>query len=359
MEGRKPIPIPARLRWREFRCRQLPPIIFTVTLLGVVGLWLATVEPPAIVGQAIARKADVIAPAAGSLLSLNVVQYQSVEKGDILARIQPDGMRVQLDTFRLRMDFLRNQSEPMTEKKRNAVNYYRLRLEWFEQRVALAAAKVNLQRAENELSRDRRLFDEKLISADQFDLSQKNVQALAAETAETAKLVSELGAALEGLQDLDAAESEDIAAPLQAAMQAQERHLKRIEQLSEPTILQAPIAGKIAKIHRLPGENILRGDRVLAITAETPAQILAYLKTPVSVSIEPGAPVKLQTRGLVRKEAAAFIESIGPEWQTLTPGSEFAGLRTAPERGLPILVNLPPELEVRPGELVNVFLAPQ
>lgn len=352
----KPIPIPVWLRWREFRCRKLPPIIFAATLLAVIGLWTASVQPSAIVSRAVVQKADVVTLVAGSMLSLNVDKYQSVKKGETLALIQPDGFRAELEVFRLRMEFLRNQFDPMAEKKRNAVDYYRLRLEWLEQRVVLAVAKVNLRKAENELSRASQLFQEKLISKDQLDLSQKTVEALAAEVTETANLVSEMETAMEGLQKLEvfaAAESEAVAKRLQAGLRS---HLENIERLAQPYALQSPIAGKISEIRRLPGENVVKGERVFTITAEESTQLLAYIKTPVGIPIQLGTPVRLQTRGPGRKEAVSRVEGIGPEWETLGNDAAFATVGTSPALGLPILLALPPELKVRPGEWVDVFL---
>lgn len=356
MSPRKPIPIPAWLRWREFRCRKLPPLIFAATLLAVVGLWTASVRPPAIVSRAVAQKADVVALVAGSMLSLNVDKYQSVEKGETLALIQPDEVRAELDAFRLRMDFLRSQFDPMVEKKRNAVDYYRLRLEWLEQRVVLAVAKVNLRKAENELSRASQLFQEKLISKDQLDLSQKTVEALAAEVTETANLVSEMETAMEGLQELDVfadAESEAITKRLQADLRT---HLENIERLSQPYALLAPIAGKISEIRRMPGENIVKGDLVFTVTAEESAQLIAYVKHPIQTPVKLGTPVRLQTRGHRRKEASSRVEGIGPEWKTLGNDASFTEFGASSDLGLPILLALPPELEVRPGEQVDVFL---
>lgn len=356
MARRKPIPIPVWLRWREFRCRKLPPIIFAATLLAVIGLWTASIRPSAIVSRAVVQKADVVTLVAGSMLSLNVDKYQSVKKGETLALIQPDEFRAELDAFRLRLDFLRSQFDPMVEKKRNAVDYYRLRLEWLEQRVVLAVAKVNLQKAENELSRASQLFQEKLISKDQLDLSQKTVEALAAEVTETAKLVSEMEIAMEGLQELDVfadAESEATAKRLQAGLRS---HLENIERLFQPYALLAPIAGKISEIRRLPGENVGKGEIVFTVTAEESTQLLAYVKNPVRIPIQLGTPVRLQTRGPGRKEAASRVEGIGPEWETLDNDASFAEFGASSDLGLPILLALPPELKVRPGEWVDVFL---
>ena len=47
-----PIPTPASQRWREFRIRVLPFLVFFVVLSGVVSLWKNFVQPVGIVGLA-------------------------------------------------------------------------------------------------------------------------------------------------------------------------------------------------------------------------------------------------------------------------------------------------------------------
>ncbi|MCS1411492.1 MAG: hypothetical protein M2R45_04692 [Verrucomicrobia subdivision 3 bacterium] len=357
MENRKPIPVPLHLRWREFRYRKIPLITFFTTLATVVGLWVTQIESPSIVGKAIGQKASITAPVAGKLAALKVSKYQTVKKGQTVALIQPITIKTQLDAFRLQMDFIRNRFEPIMERKRNAVSYYRLRLAWLDERVELAASKVNLQRAENELSRDRRLFEENLISSDQFDQSQKTVQALKVEVTEAAKMVSELGEALDDLRELDALlESNLISDQLQADLQVQERSLENIEQLFKPYTLTAPIAGKVGAIHRLPGENVMTGDRILSIIANKPTQLIAYVNPPIWTPLEPGTPVRIQTRGPNRKIATTQIEGVGPEWEALNNGGNNSRSDFALALSLPILMSMPPGLDIRPGELVDVFV---
>ena len=151
MPARTPIPVPAKLRWREFRHRFLPLLTISATLVAVIGLWITCVEAPTVVGKALAKKASLFTPISGKILSLSVTKFQRVDEGEILAIIEPIGTKNQLDALRLEIDIIRNRIDPTVEKKRNAVSYYRLKLEWLQQGVALATSKVNLQRAENEL----------------------------------------------------------------------------------------------------------------------------------------------------------------------------------------------------------------
>ena len=358
MPTRPPIPIPAHLRWREFRYRTLPMLTIGATFAAVVGLWVTLVDSPTIVGKALAKKANLVSPISGELLSLNVRKFEQVNKGETLAVIQPIGTKSQLDSLRLEIDIIRNQMEPAVEAKRNAVSYYRLRLEWLQQRVSLASSKVNLQRAQNRLARDKELFQTQLISADQFDQTQKQVDALVAEVNEADKMVAELEMALNGLDQLDKnPQTDELNERLQAALLAQESHLKRIEKFAKPYPLIAPISGKITSISRLPGETVMDGESILAITAVESTQLIAYFKPSLDFPFDAGTSLDIQTRGKNPRKATTQIEGISPAWESLggSPDTPDAG-EFSLNIGLPVLLTLPPELNVKPGELVDIFL---
>ena len=360
MSQRTPIPVPASLKWREFRYRFLPLITVTATSLAVIALWVANVEAPTVIAKAVARKANLVTPISGTLLALNVSKFEQVNEGDTLALIQPVGVKNQLASLRLEIDLIRDRIDPIVEKKRNAVSYYRLRLEWLQQRVSLASSKVGLQRAENELTRDKNLFDAKVLSADQFDQSQKSVDALRAEVEEATNMVAELSSALDGLHALDAANNTDeLEQQLAVAVKQQEEHLRRLEEMSKPRPLIAPITGKVSAIDHVQGEVVMDGDRILGITAEDSTQLITYLKAPIPPDLQLGSPIRIQTRGKDRRTATSKVAGISPDWEPLNQGNPAsANTEFSLNVGLPVLLTLPPELKVRPGELVDVFLAP-
>lgn len=355
---RHPIPIPPKLKWREFRYRFLPPIVMGASFLAVLGLWIANVESPVLVGKVIERKSRIIAPVSGRLLSLNVKQFQRVEAGQTLGIIKPFEVKTQLDSLRLEADLIRSRLDPLVEQKRNAVSYYRLRLEWLQQRVALASSKVKLQRAKNELTRDARLFEEGVISADQLDQTQKSVAALKAEVNEAEGMISELSSALKGLTTLDDSQQTDMLIErLGAALLAQEAELDRLEALAHSYPLKAPISGKVVSIDRLPDEVLMKGERILSIVAETSTELLVYLKSPLAEKVEKGDLAWLQTRGKDPRQARARVSGISPVWENLSDSGARRDFTNPFDRelGLPILMILPPDLHVRPGELVDVF----
>ena len=358
MPARQPIPTPPELRWREFRYGVLPVITLVAAVAMLIGLWVKYVDQPTIIGRAVPHTATVVVPNTVTLTTLSVETFQAVKQGEILAMVTPVGIRNRLDSLRTEIDLIRNRIEPLLEQRCDAVSYHRLRLEWLQQRVSLASSRVNLQRAENELARDQRLFAEDLISADRFDQSQKNVAALQAAVDEATKMVTEMDVALQGIQSLDHVNQDDeLNQQLQSALAAQERHLKELDRLTHAYPLAAPIAGKVTSLAHVPGEIILEGDRVLTITAESSSQLLAYLPDTDALALETGSEVTLQTRGLDRREAIATIIGIGPRLEAKSEVPTPAGSVTAPsDLRIPILITLPPDLQVRPGDFVNVLV---
>ena len=170
-------------------------------------------------------------------------------------------------------------------------------------------------------------------------------------------MVTELGTALDGLQELDSLnQSDQLDRQLEVAIETQEAQLKRIEQFSKPYPLLAPISGKITAIDRLPGEIVMDGERILAITSEESTQLIAYLKPSSNFPLDPGTPIRIQTRGKDRREAQSRIEGVSPEWEPLSNSTDTLSAGEFPLNiGLPILLTLPQELNVKPGELVDIF----
>ncbi len=357
MADRRPIPIPFRLRWREFRYRWLPLIVFLLVLLIAADLWQNHVNPPGLIGRAHVRRAEVTVPTDGKLLTLTVKPFEPVARGQVLATVRPKGSRTQLDALRLRLDLIRMQLDPDSQRNRTEINYQRLRLEWYEQRVTLAAAQVDLQRAENELARDTRLYQEQLLSLDQFDLSQKRVESLRAEVEETTGLVTDMGQSLEQLYRTGpGAESEEAPDWFAESSRTLDRALTEFERLSQPYEIKAPVDGKVGIIERIAGEHLLKGDRFLTITENETSHAVVWVESVSRYSLSVGAPVRVRTRGDETQEAMAQIAGIGPEWvMSGTRSWRSAEADSFSPSGIQVLLTLPAELKVFPGEPLSVF----
>src|SRR6185295_19760952 len=84
MDSLSPIPTPAAQRWREFRIRVLPVVVFICIVLGASVLWLNFVAPVAIIGQVEAIQAHVTSIAPGTLAEVRVERFQRVTRDQVL-----------------------------------------------------------------------------------------------------------------------------------------------------------------------------------------------------------------------------------------------------------------------------------
>jgi hypothetical protein len=66
--------------------------------------------------------------------------------------------------------------------------------------------------------------------------------------------------------------------------------------------------------------------------------------------------VEVRSRGTNRTVGEARITSIGPRIELFNAPFRINGLGNAQERGLPIVISVPPNMDLRPGELVDLNL---
>jgi hypothetical protein len=69
-----------------------------------------------------------------------------------------------------------------------------------------------------------------------------------------------------------------------------------------------------------------------------------------------GDTVEIRTRGSEAQKAIAQIVKVGPRLELFTQPLRVRGFASAQERGLPILIDLPENLRVHPGEIVDLFI---
>ena len=85
-----PIPTPPQLRWREFRIKILPTIVFLAVMAVTVSVWVRYAAAPNVVGQAETIHADLVSSKPGILTQFTVTLNRPVQAGDVLAVVIPD-----------------------------------------------------------------------------------------------------------------------------------------------------------------------------------------------------------------------------------------------------------------------------
>ena len=354
-----PIPIPLRRRWREFRIRIVPVIAFVMASAVAIKLWRAELGSPTMQGQAEAITAAVTSPETGALTELNVARFQRVRAGEPIALIVPSPSGAPLTLIRAEIELLRARLDPVLGRQQNATDSERLRLEWLIQRADLAAARVELARAENELTRDDALFKAQVISADLYDATLKMKERISAEVTEKQHLIEEVQLAMDQLRVLGEAEPAAPAAETTLALlKLQETRLNAVELSLSPITLFAPIDGMVSVVYRQTGENVGNGDPIVTIAALESPRIVGHLRQPFPVDPQIGMMVQVRTHSRPQRVASTRVVNVGAQMEPITNAIILARSDRLADIGLPIAISTPPELNLRPGELVDLVLVP-
>ncbi|MDB5303096.1 MAG: hypothetical protein JWM97_645 [Phycisphaerales bacterium] len=127
--------------------------------------------------------------------------------------------------------------------------------------------------------------------------------------------------------------------------------IARVEQAGGKwTDIAAPLTGQVIKIHRRPGQSISAGEPVVTIAADRGTTITTYLRAEQRAQPEPGMIVDGRQRSDSAIPFHATIERIGPQYEPV-PAAQLRD-RKAEEWGLPIILSIPPDVHLKPGELV-------
>jgi len=351
-----PVPTPTALRWREFRVRFLPVLVFLIACGSVGMIWKQSLSAPMLVGAVEIRSARVVVPYTGKIVQLNVDNFQVVTQGTAVAILVPNDPRAALDVVQSELSILQAKLDPHLTQQRNETDYERLRMDWLLQRAELATARINLELAQIELVRTQELHSAKLVPDAVYDEAVNISRLWSADVEERSNLVASAEFGVRRLEALGAPLPEaDPVRPLMATLQLEEQKLAEASVGTMPITLVAPMDGAI-QILRQSGENLSQGDPVITITATEPEKIISYLRQPIPFEPKVGMHVQVRTRSLQAQTALAAIRNVGTHFEQITNALAIGKIGTPIDLGLPIEMNIPAGMKIRPGELVELTI---
>jgi multidrug resistance efflux pump len=356
MNAPPPIPTPPALRWREFRVRVLPVVMFAAALACAGYLWKQNVTSPTLVGAVEARNAQLTVPYAGKIHQLNVDNFQVVTQGAPVAVLVPSDSRAALAVVQSELDILQAKLDPFLTQQRNQTDYERLRMDWLLQRVELATARVNYQLAHTELVRTQELHDLKIVPDSAYDVAVSMEQVWKVDVLERSNLVAVTELGINRLGNLGAPPAAaDPIQPLLATLQVEEQKLSRAAAGTEPVTLVAPMDGTVS-LNRQAGENLAAGEPLLTVMATNAEHIISYLRQPIPFEPRVGMKMGVRTRSMQIQTGVARIENVGVQFQGITNALAILRPGVAVDLGLAIQISVPPGMKIRPGELVDLSL---
>ena len=125
--------------------------------------------------------------------------------------------------------------------------------------------------------------------------------------------------------------------------------------MQKPIVLRAPIGGRISSVIHHAGERVPAGAPILTITSSRADRIVAYVRQPIPWHPKLGDVVSVRTRAGRRRTSDAQIVKVGSQLEPIA-AILLPITRPLPELGLPVALTLPPELDLLPGEIVDLKL---
>ena len=360
-ESSKPIGIPGWKRWLEFRHRILPLCIFILALLAVVMLWDKHLTSPSLIGQVQTTRLDIRTPTSGTITNLTVELFQNIQRGDTIAKLDPGdpltALGSQADLLLAKKELLQlmnlTTAASAFDIQRNVLDKERLRTEYMQQKVALASAEVTLENLKNEWHRAQDLHAQYLLSDSAFDLAEKTYTGALAEVNERKNLIKDLDNTIQSIEKLIASSQEIEEAKLEIDRTTLQRSIAKLEQ---EWILRAPADGTVTAIQKRRGEMVKSSDSIITLTQTRSDTVIAYLPQGSEIPIHIGQKVQIKTRTQSARECQATVIRVGNSYELMPDMLSQLQLYKLGGIGVPLILQLPPDFNCLPGEMVNIAL---
>ncbi|MBZ0268632.1 HlyD family secretion protein [bacterium] len=374
-----PFRIPARHRARLHSRRLVPLVVWTVVLIGAVGLHHRQEGTAPVAGFAEAVRVGVAPLAAGWLEQLQVSLHQDVFRGQVVALLDDEELLLQVREAREELDRLASelgreralweldvagqQVDQQTNLRRFARDAEIAHVDYLDALADLAERRIEQQGLELTLQRTRELHRNDLTPLATLDEDRIALQALDEWIADQELRVESMltmhrDAQARYREFLDEYAVETPGAdlllePLEHAARIQEVRIERLNLAIVRRVLRAPRDGRVVEIHRREGEVVAAGEPVLSILVPRATEVVAYLPERQALDVEAGAAVKLLRVADPRQTFESSVGHLGSSVERMPGRVDPAAL--SPAWGVSVHISLPESPVVRPGEAFEVF----
>lgn len=355
----EPIPIPMHQRLRELRVRALPVIVFLGVAVVVAFLWEERVQSPGLIGEVVADKSMISSPDRGLFVNFHYSEFDDVREGDYLGEIvlnDPTLINARLDIIRNEIELIEEGLDPVIDDQRNRMNLEGLKIDLMNTRISLAEIKLQEQQSIADYNRAARLFEDALISEQEYELARMELDLNRTKRDETEELIGYLTESLDEIGQFGNYSTRAERDPVMAAIRVQERRLEALQIELEPKPLYAPMNGVISQVLRRNGEYVDPGSSLLEIESREPTYIVGYVRQPFTIQPEVGMEVEVRTRKPGRDFFTSNIIQLGGHLKLIDTHLQRPG--AIYESGLPVQIAIGDTdgVELTPGEIVDIVL---
>lgn len=359
MNKYEPIPIPLKQKLREFRVNAIPLLVFVVSGFIVASLWSDEVSTPGMIGEVISDSSRVASPVDGMLFNFYYEPYDYVESGQLLGQIvRSDSLLVNamINEVKAEIDLISESMDLTTGEQRTRIDLEDLKIQEINTRISLAETELIRSRVRSDFNRVSELWERELISDQEYELTETELEMLNVQVREYEDLLTYLNERIEELEEYTGYLTRDDRDPVMAAIKIQEQRIQAILAEYAPIPVYASLSGVISRVNYNSGEFVRMGEEILKIESQDPNYIVGYLRQPFSVDPVSGLEVQVRTRRAGRAFFNSTIEEIGGHIRMVDPHLQRPGAIF--ETGLPVKISVANrgEIELNPGEIVDIVM---
>jgi len=381
----------------------LPFLVWLAAAMGVSMLFYHRSQRFEILGMAQGQVRQVAATCTGRLKSVPLELFQEVKKGDVVAVIdtvlENENLEAEMATISAQIQQLQaelsatqsqltaeaaNQQSDMIEAKRRfEVDVENTRLRVLELKTMIETDRM-LYMQLNNLNSDNKIFILQNTSDPNAQYDLHRLQRTVAEDDVLAKKIEEnkrllvqteedLAQAVQRRDEFAQRQPQPPAVDsaldvIRKSIAVQERLMEQVLVRREPVALKSPIDGMVIQVLGRPrdialrrpgelvvrreGEVVLAGETILTIAEIEPREIIAYANPKQLGLVRGGMAVQLIKNTEPAQIANSYVAYLGPTLERM-PECLWEMPNIA-QWGHPMLIEIPPGLKLKPGELVGI-----
>jgi multidrug resistance efflux pump len=369
------------------RAHFIPVVVWLATVACLVAMFSYRARRFQVLGIAQGNVQEIAATCTGRLTSVAVELFDEVKVGQILAVIdtatddvnQPQIVQAQLATIQAQIGELRAQldetadrlsaeaanleTDKVNEQRRFAVNVEGAKLEVLQIEAAIEIDRLTLDR----LELDGKIFvlQDRLDANDsgpyelrriknEYNVIAKRIynnERLLAQAQNNRTLAVQRFERFKQREPNHPAMDKALAV-IGKAITVEERRMEELLVKRVPLELKSPFKGVVSLIHRGPGETVLAGQPIMAVAETTPREIVAYVTEKQAGRVREYMTVKLVRKDSPELLAESQIIHVGPTIEQKPP--RLWRNPNVPEWGRPIVIKIPSEMQLVPGETVGI-----
>ena len=371
----------------------VPVLVWLVAVASVVLLFQRRVQRFEILGLAQGRVCQIASTCDGRLKTVSIELFEKVAKGQVLVLLDDELLKAQIDTVSAEIEHLMAlliptqdvliteaanlETDSVATQRRFCVDVENARLRILELKTLIETDRILLEDLTVEVKIAQQLLDEDAIAAYELQKAQALYNALAKKVEENGHLLAQAKADLsqaqqrrdEFAQHQPFHPSVDSALePIRKSIKVQEKLIDELLAQCRSLIITSPIDGIVIQIQgpanqvalrrpgeavlRMPGEVVLAGEPILVVAEARPSEIIAYVVEEQLDRIREGLAVEIIKQREPAQIARSQVVCVGPVVEAM-PQQLWQDPRIT-QWGRPILVKVPPGMELIPGERVGI-----